>query len=199
MLVRELKHDSIRTRMDRVINDSGIRKRLPGSKQKYNIPLFNGLRRFFNKQNKKSLSKNSKLASLILKETMMGHEGLIKLDKHYFKEHIDELIEEYIHSIPNLTIDDAARKQLELDKVNKEKSELEKREKEIDDLKENMDKIIDEKIGEYNQKFMKNLERMYDEQILASEKRLDAMDHAFEKKLDEIDKSKRIFHQARVT
>jgi len=189
MLVRELKHDSIRTRMDRVINDSGIRKRLPGSKQKYNIPLFNGLRRFFNKQNKKSLSKNSKLASLILKETMMGHEGLIKLDKHYFKEHIDELIEEYIHSIPNLTIDDAARKQLELDKVNKEKSELEKREKEIDDLKENMDKIIDEKIGEYNQKFMKNLEKMYDEQILASEKRLDAMDRAFEKKLDEIDKS----------
>ncbi len=52
-----------------------------------------------------------------------------------------------------------------------------------------MDKIIDEKIGEYNQKFMKNLEKMYDEQILASEKRLDAMDLAFEKKLDEIDKN----------
>jgi len=51
-----------------------------------------------------------------------------------------------------------------------------------------MDKVIEEKIGEYNQKFMENLEKMYDEQILASEKRLDAMDRAFEKKLDEIDK-----------
>jgi len=57
---------------------------------------------------------------------MMGHGGLIKLDKNYFKEHIDELIEEYLHSISNLTIDDSARKQLELDRVNKEKSELEK-------------------------------------------------------------------------
>jgi len=124
MLVRELKFDSIRKRMERVVNDSGIRKRLPESKQKYNIPLFNGLRRFFNKQNKKSLSQNSRLASLILKETMMGHGGLIKLDKNYFKEHIDELIEEYIHSISNLTIDDSARTQLELDRVNNEKSEL---------------------------------------------------------------------------
>ncbi len=131
MLVRELKYDSISKRMERVIGDSGIRKRLPDSKQKYNIPLFNGLRRFFNKQNKKSLSKNSKLASLILKETMMGHGGLIKLDKNYFKEHIDELIEEYLHSIPNLTIDDSERKQLELDRVNEEKSELEKKKQDI--------------------------------------------------------------------
>jgi len=141
MLVRELKYDSIRKRMERVVDDAGIRKRLPDSKQKYNIPLFNGLRRFFNKQNKKSLSKNSKLASLILKETMMGHEGLIKLDKHYFKEHIDELIEEYIHSIPHLTIDDAARKQLELDKVNKEKSDIENLQKQIGNLKEENEKF----------------------------------------------------------
>jgi len=61
---------------------------------------------------------------------MMGHEGLIKLDKNYFKEHIDELIEEYIQSIPYLTIDDSARTQLELDKVNREKSELEKKNEE---------------------------------------------------------------------
>lgn len=140
MLVRELKYDSIRKRMERVIGDSGIRKRLLGSKQKYNIPLFNGLRRFFNKQNKKSLSKNSRLASLILKETMMGHEGLIKLDKNYFKEHIDELIEEYLHSISNLTIDDSARKQLELDRVNKEKSELEKSDVAIKQLKKKLAK-----------------------------------------------------------
>jgi len=152
MLVRELKHDSIRTRMDRVIDDSGIRKRLPGSKQKYNIPLFNGLRRFFNKQNKKSLSKNSKLASLILKETMMGHGGLIKLDKNYFKEHIDELIEEYLHSIPNLTIDDSARTQLELDRVNKEKIENKKLEDKISSLEK---KVAD---SEHNvQRFIEEL------------------------------------------
>jgi len=52
-----------------------------------------------------------------------------------------------------------------------------------------MEKMVEKKIGEHNQKFMKNLEKMYDEQILASEKRLDAMDRAFEKKLDEIDRN----------
>ncbi len=142
--VRELKPDSIRKRMERVVQDSGVRKLLPNNKQKYNVPLFNGLRRFFNKQNKKSLSKNSKLASLILKETMMGHEGLIKLDKNYFKEHIDELIEEYLNSIPNLTIDDAGRKQLELDKVNKEKSDLEKQKETNQVLKEELDRISED-------------------------------------------------------
>jgi len=134
MLVRELKFDSIRKRMERVVDDAGIRTRLPDSKQKYNIPLFNGLRRFFNKQNKKSLSKNSKLASLILKETMMGHEGLIKLDKHYFKEHIDELIEEYIPSIPHLTISDEERAKHENEKLRKEKGESISNRQLIDDL-----------------------------------------------------------------
>ncbi len=134
MLVRELKYDSIRKRMERVVDDAGIRKRLPDSKQKYNIPLFNGLRRFFNKQNKKSLSKNSMLASLILKETMMGHEGLIKLDKHYFKEHIDELIEEYIHSIPHLTISDEERTKHENEKLRKEKGESTSNRQLIDEL-----------------------------------------------------------------
>jgi len=70
-----------------------------------------------------------------------------------------------------------------------QEKEQDGKQREIDGLKENMDKIIEEKIGKYNQKFMKNLEKMYDEQILASEKRLDAMDRAFEKKLDEIDRN----------
>jgi len=64
----------------------------------------------------------------------MGHGGLIKLDKNYFKEHIDELIEEYLYSIPHLTIDDSLRKQIELDRVNKEKSELEQEKKQLPNL-----------------------------------------------------------------
>ena len=101
----------------------------------------------------------------------------------------EEKVEKYIEFEPDLLIFDQAKKNAEIEKLQKEKSELEKREKEVDNLKENMEKMVDEKIGEYNQKFMKNLEKMYDEQILESEKRLDAMDRAFEEKLDEIDKS----------
>ncbi|GFN39969.1 MAG: conserved hypothetical protein [Marine Group I thaumarchaeote] len=122
--VRELKCDSIRRRMERVVTDSGVRKLIPESKQKYNIPLFNGLRRFFNKQNKNSLSRNSKLASLILKETMMGHDGLIKLDKNYFKAHVDELIEEYLNAVPNLTISREDRIKLQLEHERKKNAKI---------------------------------------------------------------------------
>jgi len=117
---------------------------------------------------------------------LTGHGGYLP---QYDRLTDEEKLELYITLEPELLIYDQSKKNAEIEKLQKEKSELEKREKEVDNLKENMDKIIDEKIGEYNQKFMENLEKMYDEQILASEKRLDAMDRAFEKKLDEIDRN----------
>ncbi len=138
--VLELGYGGIRRRMLRIVDRAGVRKKLEDSKKKYDIPLFNGFRRYFNKSNKKSLSHNSRLASLILKETMMGHSGLIKLDKNYFKEHIDELIEEYINAIPDLTINDTARKQAELEKERKEKSQLQKKVDEIEELKQRLTK-----------------------------------------------------------
>lgn len=70
----------------------------------------------------------------------MGHSGLIKLDKNYFKEHIDELIEEYINAIPELTINDISRKQAELEKERKEKSKLQEKVEEIEELKQRLTK-----------------------------------------------------------
>lgn len=116
--------------MNRVVSDSDVRVHLEDCKGKFNIPLFNGSRRFFNKQNKKALSKNSKLAALIIKEYQMGHGGLVKLDRNYFKEQVEELIEEYLLAIPMLTIDSAVRKQTELEQERKKNSELEKKNEE---------------------------------------------------------------------
>jgi plastocyanin len=64
----------------------------------------NGFRRFFNKANKETLSKDSPLAALIKKEYMMAHVGLVKLDRNYYRAHIMELVEEYLNAVPNLTI-----------------------------------------------------------------------------------------------
>jgi hypothetical protein len=130
-LVKPLALASIRTRLSRVVDESGIRVHLDGTKNKFNIPLFNGSRRFFNKQNKKALTRNSPLASLIIKEYQMGHGGLIKLDRNYFKEQVDELIFEYLQTIPFVTIEKTARKQAELDQVTQEKSELERKNYEL--------------------------------------------------------------------
>jgi hypothetical protein len=135
---RELSEMGIRKRLERVLKESGIRTPLPQGKRRYDVPTFNGFRRFFNKANKKSLSKNSVLASLILKETMMGHGGLIKLDKNYFKAHVGELIEEYLNAVPNLTISDEFRLRSENSRLQKEKEASKTSAETINNLWENI-------------------------------------------------------------
>lgn len=139
--VRQLTKDGIEKRLLRVAKDANIRKPLKKDQRIHEIPLFNGLRRFFNKENKNSLSKNSTLASLILKETQMGHGSLIQLDKSYFKEHVEELIEEYLTAIPNLTISEALKKEAENLELTKKLSESEITNKEFQEMKARLDKI----------------------------------------------------------
>ena len=129
--VRELSEMGLRKRLERILKESGIRTPLPKGVRRHKVPAFNGFRRFFNKANKKSFSSNSLLASLIFKETMMGHSGLIQLDKNYFKSHIDELIEEYVNAVPNLTISKELRLQAENNKLCEEKSELESKNEDL--------------------------------------------------------------------
>ncbi|MDE0267350.1 MAG: integrase [Thaumarchaeota archaeon] len=81
--------------------------------QRHEVPMMNGFRRFWNKVCKESLSNESPLAALIKKEYMMGHAGLVKLDRNYFKTHVLELAAEYVLSVPALTIGDAERLRLE--------------------------------------------------------------------------------------
>jgi len=125
-LVIKLGDSGIRKRVERILIESGLRVPLAKGQRRHEIPALNGFRRFFNKQNKKSLSKNSILASLILKEYQMGHTGLIKLDQNYFREHVEELIDEYLGAVPNLTISNEERLLADNNKKQKEITELEK-------------------------------------------------------------------------
>jgi hypothetical protein len=161
--VKRLSPPSIRTRMSRVVDESGVRVYIEGTKNKFNIPLFNGARRFFNKQNKKALTKTSKLAALIIKEYQMGHGGLIKLDKNYFKEQIDELIDEYLQTIPYVTIDKTARKQAELEKQNKKISDLEEKTGKIEDL-ENTIQVMQNNIKNKDNEWNETIVKLFEEQ-----------------------------------
>lgn len=121
--VKPLTLHAVRRKLERLLVECGIRTELPKGMKRYNKPAFYGFRYFFNKQNKKAYSKSGNLASLILKETMIGHTGLIPLDKNYFRENIDELINEYLHAVPVLTISDEERAKVkvhELSSKNKE-------------------------------------------------------------------------------
>ncbi|MCV0392813.1 MAG: integrase [Nitrosopumilus sp.] len=187
--VRELSEMGLRKRLERVLKESGIRPPLPNGMRRHKVPAFNGFRRFFNKANKKSLSSTSVLASLILKETMMGHGGLIQLDKNYFKSHVGELIEEYVNAVPALTISEELKLQAENLRLSEEKSELQAKldernslKKEVDDLKENMNDIIQQKLDEYNKQFIKKIEQIYDKENESLIERLDEMDEKFIKK-----------------
>jgi len=121
--------------------------------KRHKTPAFTGFRYFFNKQNKKAFSTNGTLSSLILKESMMGHTGLIPLDKNYFREHAYELIEEYLKAVPALTISDEERiklKVIELGRENQEKDQkyayLEARIKEL----ESSESVTKDKVQELN-------------------------------------------------
>ncbi len=100
---------TIKRRMERMLENSGLRTGDRKTNKRYDVPMMNGFRRFWNKSCKESLSRDSPLASLIKKEYMMGHIGLVSLDKNYFKAHSMELAEEYLTAVPNLTIGEAAR------------------------------------------------------------------------------------------
>lgn len=125
-LVIPLSPNAIKARIDEVLKKAGLRIPLVKGKRRHEVPVMNGFRRFFNKANKETLSKDSPLAALIKKEFQMGHTGLVKLDRNYFQAHILELVEEYLNAVPNLTISDEERAKAENIKLRKEKSELEK-------------------------------------------------------------------------
>ena len=106
--VRRATAISIKKRLTRILNNAGLRDHTrKNNNRRFDVPMMNGFRRFWNKSCKESYSKESHLSSLIKKEYMMGHRGLVKLDRNYFKTNILELAEEYMQVIPNLTIDDS--------------------------------------------------------------------------------------------
>ena len=171
---------SVRRTFEKLFKASGIERKKAGTR--YDKAIVYGFRKRFNGILKMNNHVNSNIA-----EKLMAHKN--GLDGHYLKPTMVECFREFKKAIPFLTISNEERQKIKIEKLEQKKTELERKEKEIENLKENMEKMVEKKIGEYNQKFMENIEKMYDEQILASKKRLDAMDRAFEKKLDEIDRN----------
>ena len=133
MLLRRASQAGIKKRVERMIKRAGFRDKISG--KRYEVPIMNGFRRFWNKTCKESLSRDSPLGSLIKKEFMMGHTGLIKLDRNYFKTHTLELAEEYLNAIPNLTISNEKRLRLENQKKTEKIEKLELQQREIENLK----------------------------------------------------------------
>jgi hypothetical protein len=136
-----LTSNAIKSRMEEILKRAGLRTPLITGKRRHEIPVMNGFRRFFNKTNKETLSKDSPLAALIKKEFQMGHIGLVKLDRNYFQAHISELVWEYLNAVPNLTINDSERQKYELELKNKKITEFENKIQENEKLKKDVETL----------------------------------------------------------
>ena len=97
----------LRDRVAKMAAKAGLRGDKRG--KRHEVPVMNGFRRFWNKTCKESSSGESALASLIKKEYMMSHRGLVALDQNYFKTNLMELAIEYVKVVADLTIDDSER------------------------------------------------------------------------------------------
>ena len=104
-----LTHDGIKQRVYKAIWNAGLRGSETKEGARHNVPGMNGFRRFCNKALKDAKSDDSTLASMIKKERMLGHAGLLKMDRNYRKTNMLEIAEEYLGAVPNLTIHGTGR------------------------------------------------------------------------------------------
>ena len=103
--------------MTKLYKKSGIIREKKGNR--FDLALTYGFRKRFNTILKLENDVNSNVA-----EKLMAHKR--GLDGTYLQPTREECFKEFLKAIPQLTIDDSARKQFELDKIQKEKSQLEK-------------------------------------------------------------------------
>jgi len=136
-----LSCDAMANRLNKILKKAKIREPLEAGKRNYDVPIMNGFRRFFNKINKETFSKDSPLAALIKKEFMMSHTGLLKLDKNYFQTNWKELVEEYLEAVPALTISSEERVKAENRRLRQEKTNQEDLTKQMkDEIKDELKK-----------------------------------------------------------
>ena len=89
----------------------------------------------FRKRFNTILKLNNDVNSNIAEKLMAHKKGL---DGTYLQPTMEECYNEFVKAIPELTIDDSARKQFEIDDVNREKSELQKKVDQINQMQNDM-------------------------------------------------------------
>lgn len=97
---------AVKNRIQKILVRSGIRIPLTEGNRRYDVPLTHGFRRYWDKVMMETSSKSDKLASLVKKERLLGHGGIVKTDKNYYWTDIVDLVPEYLKAMPELMIND---------------------------------------------------------------------------------------------
>ena len=99
---KRTSHVLVRKRLTRIADKAGVRGGKKG--KRFNVPIIQGFRRFWTKTCKDARTNDSRVASLIQIEYMVGHQGLVALDKNYYKTEAIELAAGYVELMLDLTI-----------------------------------------------------------------------------------------------
>ncbi|MDE1829365.1 MAG: hypothetical protein KGI25_03475 [Thaumarchaeota archaeon] len=111
---KPLSSTAVRRRIEDLLVKSGSRTPLTEGRRRHSVPATHGFRRYWNKIMMNVQRKRGTLSALVIKERLMGHDGLVKTDKNYFWTDILDLIPDYLEALPELMISDEARLQKEL-------------------------------------------------------------------------------------
>ncbi len=143
--IRQLTKQAVFNIFDRIVRNTSIKRTQKG--RRYDIQLLHGFRKRFNTILKLENSVNANIA-----EKIMGHKN--GLDGNYFVPTRQQCFKEFVKGIPQLTIFDLERKQIEIAHLKEEKLELESSREKLDTIQEDLEKI--KQWREISQKYEKN-------------------------------------------
>jgi len=132
---KKLKSSGVKRLVERALKSQGIRTQLPTGQRRYEFQADHGMRKFFKTQSEQKMKS-------INVETLMGHSTGIS--DSYYRPNDNELLNDYLKSIPELTISKEEKLKHENDKIKKEKEDATN--KRLD----NMEKEV-EKVNKFNQ------------------------------------------------
>ena len=145
---KPISSTAVQRRMEKLLYKSGIRVPLTEGKRRHDVPTCHGFRRYANSVMMKTAKKQLTLSSLVIKERLLGHSGLVKTDKNYFWTGVTDLVPEYLEAMPEIMISDEYRlksKILEQDKkveqLERANSEKDRALEKIKELESKVDRI----------------------------------------------------------
>jgi len=120
-----LTEKAVKSKIEKLLIKSGLRTPLTEGKRRHEVPAVHGFRRYWDKIMMQKQRKRGTLSALVIKERLLGHEGLVKTDKNYFWTNIVDLVPEYLGAMPELIIDEEIRLKKKLKKERAENKRLE--------------------------------------------------------------------------
>ena len=130
-----LKAGGVSRRVRKVVEHLGLRNEMIPGKQRYQVQLDHGFRKYFN-----TMLRRAKV-DFADKEDMMGHKVALESSYERYEEADFERFAEYEKAIPFLTIDNSERQQAELDKLKKETTDLKFANKSLQEQKIQIDNL----------------------------------------------------------